>query len=481
MKRLLLFTGVTILAVQAVFLGLRVTGSRAGVDEAWLAEQAYFQSHDGYVHSELFRGYCHNEDRIMLQHRLFILMAAGLIKIAGFHLIGLRLIALTSAAVLMLLFRRYCLRYLELDSPTVLAASGILMLMPLFFRYTVIFRPEMLYTAFGFGSFLCLAGEDSHRLRRALAGFLAGLSLVTHPNGAIFVIAGIALLLWERRFICSAVFLAGAAVVMLPYVIELSGNIPLLREQLSGELSAGKTTFTILTPFSNLLNEHKSLFRKPETIFTSILILTSLLATPRQAFRRFSPLYRYSAVLLVSLGLLTCCKTVTYTVPLLPFGAAIFAVALSEFSRLHIEHRYRRAKRSGFAFAALLLLLYGLYFSAHSISGGGCYIERENALAGDLIPEGETCLAPMNFIFGQIDRLRISGLYLARVLCENREMSIEYLLDYAEQRRIGYIVLDDYWIEHTTGCEEFLNQDQSTVDVIDTGELLVLKIVNREP
>lgn len=476
---MLLFAGMTILGVQAVFLGLRVTGSGAGVDEAWLAEQAYFQSRDGYVHSELFRDYCHSENRIMFQHRLFILVAAGVIRVAGFHLIGLRLISLVSAAALMLLFRKYCSRYLELDSPTVLAASGILMLMPLFFRYTVIFRPEMLCTAFGFGSFLCLAGEDSHRLRRALAGILAGLSLVTHSNGVIFVIAGIALLLWERRFICSAVFLAGAAVVVLPYVIELSRNIPLLREQLGGELSAGKTTFTILTPFSNLLNEHKSLFRKPETIFTSILVLTSLLVTRRQTYRRFSPLYRYSAVLLVSLGLLTSCKTVTYTVPLLPFGAAISAVALSEFSRLHSEQRYRRAKRGAFTSAALLLLLYGLYFSVHSISGGTCNIERENALAGDLIPEGETCLAPMSFVFGQIDRLRISGLYLARVLCENREMSIGYLLDYAEERCIGYIVLDDYWIEHTTGCEEFLKQDQCTVDVIDTGELLVLKIANR--
>jgi len=480
MKRLLLFTGVTILAVQAVFLVIRVVGNRAGVDEAWLAEQAYFQSRDGYVHSELFRGYCHSENRIMLQHRLFILTAAGVIRIAGFHLIGLRLISLVSAAVLMLLFRNYCSRYLELGSRTVLAASGILLLMPLFFRYAAIFRPEMLYTAFGFGSFLCLAGEDLHRLRRALAGFLAGLSLVTHPNGVIFVIAGIALLLWERRFICSAVFLAGAAVVILPYVIELSGNIPLLREQLGGELSAGKTTFTILTPLLNLLNEHKSLFRKPETIFTSILILTSLLVTRRQTYRRFSPLYRYSAALLVSLGLLTSCKTVTYTVPLLPFGAAIFAVALSEFSRLRSEQSYRRAKRSGFAFAALILLLYGLYFSVHSISGGIYNIERENAPAGDLIPEGETCLAPMNFIFGQIDRLQISGLYLARVLCENREMSIGYLLDYADERRIGYIVLDDYWIEHTTGCEEFLAQDQYEVNVVDTGELLVLKIANRE-
>ena len=479
MKRLLLFTGVTILALQAVFLGLRVAGDRVGMDEAWIAEWAYFEASEGHARSELFRGYCLYGERVILIHRLFVLQASGVIRIAGFHLHWLRLMVLFMSMGLLLLVWRF-LKRIGCDRDTALAGAAMLLVLPAFFRAAGFFRPEIMYTLFGFASFMCHEHRQGNWLRQAFAGLLAGLAMTTHLTGFCFIAAGVVLILWERRPRDIVPYFAGVAVAVVPWLIEVIIHYDLFLIQIRGEMVTAKTSFTLISPLLNLLEEHKRLFRSPESIVATTLILTSLISTTKDSFRRNAGFFTYFAAVAVVLGMISSTKTVTYTVPLLPFGAVCFGLALADWKSGKALGRGGRLRRTMFAFAAILAVIFGLWTGVSTVTGGFYDIEDVNTCAGELIPDDARCLAPMGFIFGQIDRLQISGLYLARVLCENREMSIGYLLDYADERCIRYIVLDDYWIEHITGCEEFLIRDQYEVDVIDTGELLVLRIANRE-
>jgi hypothetical protein len=59
-------------------------------------------------------------------------------------------------------------------------------------------RPEIILAVLGFASFLCL--DKSSNYLAALAGILAGLALLTHLNGIVFVVAGFFLLLKTKRW-----------------------------------------------------------------------------------------------------------------------------------------------------------------------------------------------------------------------------------------------------------------------------------------
>ena len=56
------------------------------IDDAWLAEYAWWFSQTGHTKSEMFRGFEHYETQIWVYHKFFIIEGAALIRFFGIDL-----------------------------------------------------------------------------------------------------------------------------------------------------------------------------------------------------------------------------------------------------------------------------------------------------------------------------------------------------------------------------------------------------------
>lgn len=145
------------IAVQATIFIYSIIGHKLNDDEAWLGEQSFFMSQNGFSSSHLFSGFNNQDQRIVVQHKLFIYTLAFLISVFGFSLPILRIVPIISFIFLILLLLKYIYRRSSND-PT-----DILFLIALIFSYSEILyfgkiaRPEMFVAMLGFASFYFLS------------------------------------------------------------------------------------------------------------------------------------------------------------------------------------------------------------------------------------------------------------------------------------------------------------------------------------
>jgi hypothetical protein len=166
-------------------------------DDAWFAEQSYWLSKSGIVRSNFFKGMLFWDQHLLVSHKFFILIGALVYRIFGISLLAFQSISFIAELILIGLIYQY-IRQRQLGN------KALLMLLFLIFGnislVTMSFenRPEILLATLGFASFLCL--DKSDKYQAALAGILAGLALLTHLNGIVFVVAGFFLLLKTKRW-----------------------------------------------------------------------------------------------------------------------------------------------------------------------------------------------------------------------------------------------------------------------------------------
>ncbi|MFH1516933.1 MAG: hypothetical protein ABIH17_03540, partial [Pseudomonadota bacterium] len=131
------------LAAWGLLLVISIPCQRPHIDEAWLGEQAYFFAHEGVIRSEMFRGYAHQEEVILITHKLFIVLGGLSVRLFGWGLVQLRLLSLLCGLFVLVLIGQH-LRRGHVDHPLLSSriAPLALLAMPLFFRFTNYFRPE---------------------------------------------------------------------------------------------------------------------------------------------------------------------------------------------------------------------------------------------------------------------------------------------------------------------------------------------------
>ena len=166
-------------------------------DDAWFAEQSYWMAKDGIVRSNFFRGLLQWDTQILVYHKFFIWVGAVVYKCIGISLIGFKSISLISLLIFNFLLFKY-IRSRNLQKKSYIWALflvwGNISLVTMSFDN----RPEILLMTLGFSSFLCL--NTPTKYRTILAGILAGLAMLTHLNGLVFLVAGFILLIYTKRF-----------------------------------------------------------------------------------------------------------------------------------------------------------------------------------------------------------------------------------------------------------------------------------------
>ncbi len=196
------------------FIGLMVTLilRRENFDDAWFGELAYFLANEGVIRSNLFSDYLGWGDRVLMTHKLWVVLTALWIKIWGFSLYTVKTVALPFVLLQLYLFYRNARSGWLLTSLLYLTCGVIV-------RYTFVSRPEVAMATFGFLSWYALQQFKEQKSLRwlFLAAISAGITALFHLQGAIYMSAGALWLLWCKEYRSMIIFSAVSFLTFLLY------------------------------------------------------------------------------------------------------------------------------------------------------------------------------------------------------------------------------------------------------------------------
>lgn len=439
---------VALLLAELALLAISIAGSGIHIDEAWIGEQAFYLSRDGYVHSELFDGFAGNGDRIIVYHRLFVLAGSWMVAVFGWSIWSLRAVPLLCGVALMSLMWLYVRRVRKQSIEQCLLALCLFLLVPLDFQYIKVYRPEMMAVLFGFASMYALHSVDSatdrgragRMQRSAVAGACASLAMLAHPYGLAYVLAGGVALMLERNWKLASVFAIAALLPLLPAAYDIATHWQMFLEQLTNPLVAEKTHFTFMSPALNLLREHQRLFRNSRTIPISALFVFAIVAHFLRRDRTRDATIVHTLFLVLFVGALVQDKSDRPGMLFYPFFGVVISGLVRELvarGRMHYALR---------AVGAMLLALYcgfGLYYQASSAFAAKDDVPLLNAAIARAIPPGSTVAVPMNFVFNEIDNYDLAATKLATIGCDGK-LDANCLVAFMRKRGASHVVFSRF-------------------------------------
>jgi len=469
---LLLIAGLIFIAYQADIC--------PRTDDDYLGEQVYWLMHTGRVKSDFGYTVLGYDTYQSIFHKLYVYLGYLSSEMFGWSLLSLHLVSLFFFAVFVALFYRWCER--EYGTSGDYRFYGVLLLL-LFnqdFLYACAdFRPEILLMSLGFASYILLLRYLEKNTVAALAGagICAGLAMFAHLNGAIFIVAGIVLLAYSRRFSAVAIFLSLAILAFLPYFFDVIYNADFgyfRRQFLNDPILTGQHRYWY-TPLLKLVEEQsRFLYNEKQVVLTLILIVV-LAGAFRKLKTQQALLLLYTLTLIIAMAFINPSKTTKYMVVYLPF---LYLIVMEGWRILAEEEGRKKWLR---ALQALLIISVGisLFYSVRkigenveSIRTGGVIRENERILAavpGDL--SALHFLGPRAMVFNNIGRLKR--------LQDIEMISKEELTNFLKVSDVDYLVFslrDQAYFD----LPELLSREPQLLQVCDRTQHYVLVKVNRK-
>ena len=462
------------------------------IDDSWDGDFAYWQAKLGFVKSELMHGRAMQEVRLICHHKLLTLQGALVINTIGFSLYKLKAISL--AYLLLFLFIFYKHAYKKVFSPFYFYLFLLLFISnALIFDFAFVFRPELTLMTFGFISYLLLdkALKQTKSIGLViLSGIFAGLGVATHLNGVIFIIAGVLLLFINKKYLYGFIFgisvLPTAAIYF--YDFTPTYNLAFWSKQIS-ELTTDEALSTLpagLSHLVNLLNEHLRFFHSPKEISFSLLLIASL-ALAWKNLKVQKNLAFYTAILVVTLGLISVHKSSKYAIIYLPYLMILLVSSLNYiFDRKQsLNITYQRNSIFAVTIFMVLYLSVNTFYNI-KLSAVKFYSSDNSELVTKYIHEKTDSLriaAPMNFIFNEITKFKsIQGDMLYSDL-QKKDSTIykQGFLEFTRKFDIDYIILSEEFYRKF-GLNNFTSTDFQTCGfelILKTNKLLIVKNIER--
>ena len=430
------------------------------IDDAWLGEHAWYQSHSGYVRSELMRGVTHQEERVLIHHKLLTLHGSLAIRIAGFSAPALKTVSLLYFLLFIGLCYWYMVSYRALMNRVEFIFLMLLLLAhPLVFELAFVFRPEVPMMFYGFLAFV-LVKEAVSRERKVLwfafaGGVAAGLCFTLHLNGVIFPLAGALVLLFNRKYKGTALFVAGSILAGSIYFYDFTRDYGFTYwlAQITDTPFHTRTSdyFSGKTMIVSFFREHLRFFHSPPESAFSILLIFALVMGWR-ALRKMPVISLYSLFLIIFLAFIAIYKTSKYMVAYLPFIMIIIVMIFKEKDLFRVEEKTRKVFINGFAFFFLLLYLsVSIWFDVRIASKKFDPMVHREVTQKFFTPGSENLriAAPMEFVFNEIGRYRgIQGLLLySQMLKRDSTYSGPGLLDHFAGNGIDAAYLNSQYIK----------------------------------
>jgi len=480
------------------FFVYSLLGRVPDIDDAWIGEHAYWLAKDGYVHSELMRGIGLQEEQSVIHHKLFNLQGALLVKMFGFSTYTLKSLSFLYFLVFIILFYFYTVEKKRLFKPEhYLFALTLLIVSPYIFKYSFLYRPEIAMMTIGFAGYIMLEKYLEARNRKILylflAGFFFGITMATHLNGVIFVLAGLLLLIWNKKFSAASIYGLGAVLGFSPYFYDLTSLASLHLWYLQFFNNPSLDSLSQIPdwqkPVMNLFEEHIRYFHNPRIIVFSIFMIVSLLMGIGFLSRQHKNLFRFAILVALFTGIVAMHKSRQYLLLNFPYLVIMITLVLN-----HIEQNQPVTRRifsrlkprqiqiiflSLFLIFVLVSTFYNIRFAIDKFS------PEENHEITQKYADGKTSemniIAPMTFIFNEINVYhRIQG-ELCYTELQKSDPSIKGtgFLKKAKEFDVDLIMVSPYY-QPLLGVDQYdVGDTIGQYHVIDnTPQLLVFKRLN---
>lgn len=315
-------------------------------DDGWLGEQAYFFGTEGVVKSEMFTGFRQADNQIFSYHKLHIWLGGLTVALFGLNIYVLKSISLLGLILLLVWVAKYYSKtkqtHLTYFTLTFLLINHHLV------EFSFIFRPEVLATAFGFGSFYYLI-HHTKKKQLILSAILAGCSTLTHLNGVIFIFAGGLYLISQKEWKNTILFGLASTLVFSLFFIDIfipNNNLDTFFYQIKS-----------LEPEENIfikfLKEHTRMFHSPKEIILSVLAFFLILIPLLRKKLKMSLTLRYFFILGILFMFITPNKTYKYLTFLVPFIAINLAETI-DILWSSLKNNHRKLLYVGLALYALI-------------------------------------------------------------------------------------------------------------------------------
>ncbi len=407
-------------------------------DDAWFAEQSYWLMKRGVVRSEFFRGILGWESQLLVSHKLFLAFGAGLMTLFGSQLPVIQFIGLIFFVVFIAGLSVYVRRREPTDwLPSVLALLILVFSNRLLIKLSFENRPELMVSGLGFWSFLCLQSGRQTVPKVMLAGVLAGLAMLCHLNGVIYLIAGFGTLIYLRQYRLAMVFSVIGGLVGLLYfadVVQASDGFATWLYQFRND-PATQDAFGWRAKLLVMLTFPKLFFESPEQAALSVLLV--FMVWHQRRFLRDLPvvLRVYSLVLVASFWVITKQGSGSY----LPLFMPVMLCLIYELYRL------RPFMNLG------LKVVMGLYFVIGLVGTG--QLIQENFSTEYLpvsyrnlrphIPAGKVGLVPLTFLFNEYEQYpRLLAHENAKHLAPPTNNPSVQMARWAHRRGVGFVLMD---------------------------------------
>jgi len=450
------------------------------IDDAWFGEQAYWFSKLGHVKTSTIIDFHGWDEHLFVYHKLNIIIGAGLINLFGWSVTPLRFFTL----VVFLLFLYFTYRsltgnnhrYNQIGYKLVIF---LIIVNPQTILYAFTYRPEFLVMSLGFYSFLLLHGKQSIP-KIILAGGFAGLAILVHLNGAMFVVAGFILLLIRKELKLSIIFGISASIITAFYFYDLmeTGSLETFLFQIkhwpdditTNYESEGWFSF-VTAALLKLSNEHQRFFWSYDVWGLSALTLLALLAKGKILWIKYKELIIYFIVADVSLNIFGSHIAEVNMILLLPYLALISAAFLSEL---------RKESRPVLQSAVILILIFQIsvvIFGFVNIISKHEAISKVTEITLSGFPKNnEKILVPYRFVFNQLPNYNlVSYKTMEYHQVENgRKYSKEEFIDLAAKLDIYYMIISSEMYDANNGMYPWMQKEFE--DAYHKSDYIKLKI-----
>ena len=481
------------LIVFLVFLFIySLWGRMPDVDDAWIGEYAYWFAKDGHVHSELMRGINHQEELLVVHHKLFNLNGVLFIKAFGFSLYSLKAVSLFYFVIFLVLFYFYTRKWHKIfDKNDFLFALIILFSFPWIFKYSYLYRPEVMMMTLGFAGFILLENyiesEKKTIWKVLLSGMFFGWAMAAHLNGLIITAAGFFLLLWNRKYMAVLAYGVGVLAAFSVYFYDLTDMqaMDLWRDQFfnSPSLDSLNANIEWLKPVVNLLNEHMRYFHNPEIIVFSIFMFSALIIGFRFLYRHHTNLTRFAVLVALITGVLAAHKSRQYLLLNFPYLLILITLTIKgikEKKIVHFAYGNLVLVRNLIVFLFLLFVTVSSYYNT-MLALQKFSPEQNRKLAEKYAGGSEkemNIIAPMTFIFNEVEYFRQIQGEICYVELQKNDSTIfgKGFLEKAYAFDRDLIMVTPYY-QQKLGIESYKKGDEfEHYQVVDKNEeMIVLK------
>lgn len=432
------------------------------IDDAWIGEPAYWQYKLGFAKSELMNGITFQNIRVLTHHKLLTLQGVFLIKLFGYSLVTFKLLSLFYLCGFFILF--YAYTYKKLFSPLEFWFSILLFISnALIFQYSFVFRPEIPLMALGYISYMFLEKVLNNQRTNysfvVISGLFAGLCVSTHLNGIIFPVAGLLLLLWNKKYLQSIVFGFSTLPTILIYFYDFTSkfNFSFWLYQLNKTPAYDRISESpILVQYlMRILNEQMRFFHGPIEISFSILFIL-VFAIAFKKLKQHRNLMRYLFLLVLFTALVSIHLTSKYMMPYIPYIIMLTILSVRNIFARNNEDKsvfqfidYKKVKILVFILVILYLGVNNYY--NFQLSKEKWNVKENSNIVQTYIKENTnncSIVAPMTFIFNEITRFKSIQSELAYTEMQKSEKALvgKAFLIRTKFYNIDYIILSEEFI-----------------------------------